>query len=413
MKKSIFYSFLLIIVVRIAVLLIVHHWSLSIGREGLSPLALGGDDGEYYYDTALLIAGGQDAHLTNGYPIFLGTLMRLTGITDILFYKFLNCLAGCTTVAIAVGVFRAILKNSKFASGSSAAKTKATAIIILLVGLYPGALWIVSGSLYRDASIYLLHLLEVYIGFRMFGERRRRYRLFWMLLGIALLVPLFALRWYAAVSVVLGMSAWLVYRLRSQMTGGRGVVATLVLLTVLGSGVIVWARFSGCAPGMENYERYYTYRSNAMSREGTSNLHIDLPNASIQTVIPLFCYSFLSNALGPLPWQIEGTNMLAAFAIEVPLLSIVAIGIWRRRRYMDGAAWYLLLHAVVWLALISFSNDNIGTALRLRVLGWNILFILYGYLIFLTAKGRARASARLFPTELNRSRITETEGARA
>jgi hypothetical protein len=111
-----------------------------------------------------------------------------------------------------------------------------------------------------------------------------------------------------------------------------------------------------------------------------SNLRISFTGKNPIQAFPLYVYSLLSTIIGPLFWQIRTVSNALNFLIEIPLLSYVGYHLWVRRAAFNPACTFLVFQAFVWFAMIAFSNDNLGTASRLRVLGWQCLFIVFAYL---------------------------------
>lgn len=389
---------IMVIVLRLTLLLIFHHWSISTGKEGLSPLYNEGDDGGTYYNWALDIANGSDVFVVNIYPCLLGWAMKITGVTDIFPYKLANCLSGCACVLLALVIFRLLMERHDHLRVSEA---KPAALVILLVGLYPSGTAFTLISLYRDACIYLLHLTAVYLCLRVLFARSALTKL--EIIGgiIPVLYLLHSFRWYACVSVLLGVLIWTAvdtaYRLRRRRLRVRS-LASLMVMALVVIGLVV---SQGITPGSDRIDSLDNYRAGYSATGARSNLGVELPSMRDPRFLPLYAYSLVSNVFGPFPLQAERDQARVVMLLEAPVLLFVGVQIWKRRRYLNRGSAFLLCQAAAWFLLIAYANDNLGTAARLRVVGWHCVFILCGCLVY--AAMCARRAAHTAQTEVERS----------
>lgn len=68
---------------------------------------------------------------------------------------------------------------------------------------------------------------------------------------------------------------------------------------------------------------------------------------------------------------------LLVFIFEsIPMVGIMYYLI-RHRHEISKEEIFTLVYAFVWIAFIALSNDNIGTATRLRVNGWIPILLVY------------------------------------
>jgi hypothetical protein len=114
---------------------------------------------------------------------------------------------------------------------------------------------------------------------------------------------------------------------------------------------------------------------------GGSQMNIVLNQSNYLLFLLNYLYSYISNLLGPLPWQIVNFSTLLSFILETIPMFFILHFIWRNRLNIDEIQQYILFNAFVWIGFISFTNDNIGTATRLRTIGWiliiNVFVALY------------------------------------
>lgn len=98
-----------------------------------------------------------------------------------------------------------------------------------------------------------------------------------------------------------------------------------------------------------------------------------------------YIHSYVGNFIGPLPWHISSKATMLVFIIEtIPMLMILAY-LWKKRHHITPVQKYMFLHALVWISLIAVSNDNVGTATRLRPVAWVPILIVFAVVY---ARGR-------------------------
>ena len=129
------------------------------------------------------------------------------------------------------------------------------------------------------------------------------------------------------------------------------------------------------------------------STSGGSNLGLSYSRSSVFMWPAVYLYTLATNVLGPLPNQIDGATTLAGFVLEVPLLAFCLWRVVRSPLSRSRPAQLLLAVAVVWFLMISIYNDNVGTGLRLRVVGYQLVFVLT-VLDLAVSRSRARATRR-------------------
>lgn len=376
--------------VRLFILVAIHTWSISVGSDGFAPIILGGDDGDEYYEAALAIVDQRPFLASNIYPVLIGHLMALTGIRAVFFYKLINWLAGCAAIWLAIQLMRA-LADHDYSKGKALLDTKSVVETTVLFALYPSAVFCISFSLWRDALIFFVHMLCVFL--LVAWPKNRRFGSVWIhgLLLLLSLAALGALRWYASAAVLLGTAIWLVARCFRPFRSMFAAAAAVLALTSLVAGALLVLWVAGFAPGSDGFDVLLAYRSTTLDETlvGGSNLHIDYSTCGPATFPLVFLYSVVSNALGPLPWQVTSPITALAFVTEVPLLFLLLYRLWRLRGFRDAGSVFVLCQAVAWFILIGYFNDNLGTATRLRVLGWHCLLVCHGYW---TSRAAARAA---------------------
>lgn len=128
--------------------------------------------------------------------------------------------------------------------------------------------------------------------------------------------------------------------------------------------------------------RALNYRMSGLtSYSGGSNMWISLEQPNVILFLINYIHSYVGNLIGPLPWHISGISTLFVFVVETIPMVLILRFLWKRRSLLSKVQKYILLHAFVWVSLIAVTNDNIGTASRLRPVAWllilNVFVVVY------------------------------------
>lgn len=372
------FGWLLVIMAKLGVVVMFHTWSVSVGRRGLAPVVIGGDDGEEYLFFAEQIArtGSLSQYSSNVWPVWMGHLMHTMGWRGTLPFKAVLLVASFSTAIVGVRLLR-LLAADLYRCRPTPGAEVATAAALLL---FPSTLWVASYSIYRDAVLYFLALAVTYAAYRVLVRKQKQY-----LLALAAgMVLLFYFRWYATVSLGAAIVVWMLLNGgRPQDRWRRRALAVVVVAVAVG-GVI--------ASGQS-----YLFGKALASRDlfdynqGGSNLGLSYSRSGVFLWPFIYAYTFVTNLVGPLPNQIDGATTLVGFVLEVPVLSCVLYRLSRSPATRRPEALLLVSVAAVWFLLLPIYNDNVGTALRLRVFGYQFLFILF--VLDLTARRMVRLKA--------------------
>ena len=355
------YGWFALIAVKLAVAGGFHMWSVANGRRGLAPVVLGGDDGQLYLPFAERLAdtGTLPFDIQNVWPVVVGHIMRMSGLRGVFLFKVILLAASLGTAWLGVRLLRMLVTDTM------RWRTPARAEVLLagLLVLFPSTLFVASYSIYRDAVIYFLAMASAYTAYRALIRRERAF----FLVLVPVLYALFEFRWYATIAVGVGILLWLPF------TGGvrKSVSWKLVGVITVGAAVTV-ALSLGALVRLQSILQFRDYFE---ATGAQSNIGVSYAGSSVWLWPFLFAYSFVTNLIGPLPNQISGVNTLVGFLVETPVLAFVLWRVWASPLRRRPEALLLLAVAAVWFVFIAVYNDNVGTALRLRVLGYQFLFV--------------------------------------
>lgn len=353
----------------------IYTIAMKQGNEGVAIQFLGGkDDGFFYWEQVKNIVSGDKAILTSIYPLIIGTIVKLTGIQDVYIIRLFNYLGFVGFVCVSVGiidlVFRYSNKNMEDALNE---RSNSKTILILSFIIYTSLLMYATFSIYRDIWIMFFYLLSVFLSIVLVFSPKKTY------LMIVFLIPILwimgELRFYAVGSFILTLIIYYTYKRirnvkRPLLVAGIFLLIFIFYYTFLMDYQLPYLKMSlGDA---------LDYRTSALTNySGGSQMYINLKKKFFGTFLVNYFHSYMSNSIGPLPWQIKNFGGLLLFIIEsIPMMFVLRF-IWIKRLLLTPIHNYLLLHAFVWFGLIGLSNDNTGTAARLRMVGWVLIVIVF------------------------------------
>jgi hypothetical protein len=400
-------AFVAIMVLRLGGVLVLHALSVARGNDGFRAIQTGAqDDGELYYRLALDInAGRWPGYEPYAFARFLAWLMR-QGLTDVIELKLVNLVPVAVMVVLAGALAARVVHD--VAAGHpdhDHLALRARILAMLGAGLYPSSLFWNSFSLMRDAWIF-----AAYLGIILVVQRCWRRAdgtrlgvvgtLSAMGFGLVLVTALGSLRWYAALSVVVGFAVWRL--LVSRRVAGLAVSPwarpwRMLIIGLAASyvGAVVLRAPLRAVTGVD----LLAYRDQ-LSLVGGSSLGVQLSTAGPFEGAWRYAYSVVSNAIGPLPGQFEGGLQALPLVTETPVLIAITVLCFRFvRRTVSPTAQLLLTQALVWLLLLGLWNDNIGGATRLRIVG---------YMAIVPLAAAAWACRRHSTDELTASEIDRT-----
>ncbi len=354
------------VLARLGWLLGLHIHSHVVGESGFNAFPYGGlDDGRYYYTTAQQLADGiTPPYVLNSFPRVLAVFMNL-GIRDLLALKLISFAVS----SIAVVMIASLAWH--LSAGMRLPVRRWTVVVVSVLGsLFPSNVFWTTNSLMRDGWILSFALLAIW-SFSGAGKRalpRARWALGFIALAAATSFRPYVLPIYFAALVSSGVD------LLNPMRRLRSRVAPVVLrLTLLAVAFI-----GGCllvAPTLTDITGFdiLAWRSQEQLSGKGSSMGLRFDGADSLMVVPSYLYSFVSNAIGPLPFQIRSANQMLAF-VELPFFIVIVVGLFRSN-YNNRLVRFCALFGLYWLLLLGLWNDVLGNAARNRIMAWPILAI--------------------------------------
>lgn len=306
----------------------------------------GGNDSDYYHDYAL----GYVDIAVNIWPEILKFFNKLglysrDGISY--FFLFLNLFIIPAFVARLSNL--SLKKNQKYYLYST-----------LLCLIYP-TLFFYTFDIYRDVFMVFSFLIGCLIVKKSLNASNFISFSFSYLLAILIGLFLLALRPYLGYAFLLALVLW-----KIKLTKKR-----IFLFVILYFCALFVANYLGLFERITDYREIFEE-----DMQGGSNLGLDFSNAA------MFLPNFILSTLG----QLFGLYLINPFAFllfiveTVPILFML-VYIVKNIQYADGFIRFLIIFFVLYASVWLIGNDNLGTAVRLRLYNYLVVYICFFYIL--------------------------------
>jgi len=372
------------------------YLALQQGNSGVTFKFLGGgDDGYFYWVEALKVADGDAATLTSIYPLLIGKLIKFTGVESPFLIRVFNFFGFILLYIVSLLLLKTFHKMDLLN-----AKTKfneplnSYLLLTVCYCLYASLVMNLNFSIIRDVWIYSAYLMSLTLAIMIIFNHKAN-KIFWLALLLPSLWFLGELRGYALVSFMGSIAIFFVYR-RILRTRKSAILTLIALLGMLG---VYYTFFMDQKVFYLNksLRDALNYRHSAFSDMNGSQMLIRLDEGNYLMFLVRYVHSYLGNMIGPLPWHIGSLNTLVIFLVESIPMMLILWFIYRHRHRLTDPLKFALLHAFVWFGFIAITNDNLGTATRLRPVGWIPILLVFAKLYADHAAERRQAS-QLSPT---------------
>lgn len=315
-------------------------------NSGLLEVGLGGDsDANYYHGYAL----GYGDVAVNFWPVIL---------------RFLNDFGlysrdGISYLLLFINLFIIPFLVAKLSNLNFKKSQKYYLYSVLLCLIYP-TLFFYTFDVYRDVFMVLSFLVGCLIVKKCLSRSNFISFSYFYILAILMGLFLMALRPYLGFAFLLALVLW-----KIKLTKKR-----IFLFTV----VYFFALFIANSIGV--FESLTEYRSGFEEGQGGSTLGLDFSNPV------MFVPNFILSALGQL-FGLYITNPLAMILLLIETLPffIMLKYVIKNIRMADSFVRFLLIFFVIYGSVWLIGNDNLGTAVRLRMYNYFAIYISFFYIL--------------------------------
>ena len=338
-NKAIFICIFILIFIKITFYYLIKNDYFSLGLGG-------GNDSDYYHGYAL----GYDDLTVNFWPVILRFLNDLglysrDGISYL--FLFLNIFIIPFLVAKLSGLdFK---KDQKYYLYST-----------LLCLIYP-TLFFYTFDIYRDVFMVLSFLVGCLIMKKCLSRSNFFSFSYFYILAILMGLFLMALRPYLGYAFLLALALW-----KIKLTKKR-----IFLFAILYFFALFVANYLGLFERITDYREIFEE-----DMQGGSNLGLDFSN------VMLFLPNFILSTLG----QLFGLYLVNPFAVllfvieTIPILFMLFY-ILKNIKYADSFIRFLIIFFVLYASVWLIGNDNLGTAVRLRLYNYLGVYICFFYIL--------------------------------
>lgn len=345
--------------------------AMSQGNEGVTfRLFGGGDDGYFYWIQAQNVADGNTWIRTSIYPLIIGTLMRVTGIKSVYLIRIFNYIGFLLLIAFSLKLIKVQFKMDDNRIDQEY-KYKAQTLLLVSYLFYASLQMNLNFSILRDIWIYTVYILSTYLSIKLIFYKKNRFFYFVVLAAFIWLLGEF--RRYAMLSFLLSLGIYFAYKKVKLLKKPKRLACVGV-----GAFAMYYSFFMDLTILGMSLRRALNYRAASLDMySGGSQMWISLDQSNFILFLINYVHSYIGNLIGPLPWHISGVSTLFIFLVETIPMVLILKFLWKKRNLLTKVQKYILLHGFVWVSLIGFTNDNLGTASRLRPVAWILILVVF------------------------------------
>ncbi|EPF73102.1 hypothetical protein [Acinetobacter indicus] len=346
-NKVLFLCVVFLIFIKITFYSLIKNDYLSLGLGG-------GNDSDYYHDYAL----GYVDFAVNIWPVILRFF------NDFGFYS----RDGISYLFLFINLFIIPFLVAKLSGLNFQKNQKYYLYSVLLCLIYP-TLFFYTFDIYRDVFMVLSFLVGCLIVKKCLS--RSNFISFSSFCILAILMGLFlmALRPYLGYAFLLALALW-----KIKLTKKRIYLFSFQYLMVL-----FIANYIGV------FERLTEYRSGFEEIDSGSTLGLDFSNPI------MFIPNLILSALGQL-FGLYVSNPFAIILLLVETVPVFAMLVYviRNIKLADSFVRFLIIFFVLYASVWLIGNDNLGTAVRLRIYNYLAIYICFFYILVLKDKVKYR-----------------------
>lgn len=338
-NKAIFVCIFILICIKLITYFLIKNDYISFGLGG-------GNDSEYYHAYAL----GYTDLAVNFWPVILRFFNDLGLYSrDVISYLFLF-----------INLFIIPFLVAKLSGLNFQKSQKYYLYSVLLCLIYP-TLFFYTLDIYRDEFMVLCFLVGCLIVKKCLSRSDFISFSYFYLLAILIGFFLLALRPYLGFAFLLALGLWKIRLPKKRI---------LLFAILYFSGLFV-INYIGLFKSITDYRQMFDE-----DMQGGSNLGLNFSNPL------LFIPNFILSALG----QLFGLYLVNPFAVllfiieTIPVLFMLSF-ILKNIKYADSFIRFLIVFFVLYASIWLIGNDNLGTAVRLRLYNYLAVYICFFYIL--------------------------------
>lgn len=359
----------LVLIYYLLATIIFYMLAIFVNGNGVSfQIFGGGDDGAFYWEQAMNVFYDLTWIRTSIYPWIIGKYMQLIGTESVFAIRMFNFFGVALLLHFSLKLVTIQITSISPQENISRIQRNAYLLALGSYVAYISLFFNITTSIFRDVWIYMLFITATYLAIRWIFEKNWTY--FILLLPTIWLLGQF--RTYALLSFVLATGIWFVLRIVKRP------LLFFTLFIILFGGIYTFFMDMNVPIVDRTLRSALQYRSSGLGQlGGGSQMGIQLDSTNYAGFLIHYTHSYLGNLIGPLPWHIQSASTAIAFLIEAIPMTLIIWFIWLKRASLTKIQGFILTQAFVWNGLIAITNDNIGTALRLRAIAYLLILLVF------------------------------------
>lgn len=346
-NKMLFVFLLLMVFIKLVVFILV--------KEGIIFIPIGGgSDADFYHDYAL---GYEDA-ITSVWNIILRYLNSY-GLYSREVISYFLLLLNMFLIPFFLVKVSVVSFNGN----------QRLFLLVYFISLFYPTLYFYTFDIYRDVFMVFSFLVSCFVVKCLLETNRIFTKIILFILSIILGYFLFRLREYLGAAFLSSLFLFWIKFTKKRL--------------ILISGIYLISLFIMNYTGLFN--ELTIYRSSFLENKGGSTLGLDFSNPI------MFLPNFILSALG----QLFGLYMANAFAVilffveTLPFLLMLKFVV-RNIYLLNDFGRFLIVFFVIYASIWLIGNDNLGTAVRLRMFNYFSVYICFFYILGLTVAHNKR-----------------------
>jgi hypothetical protein len=332
-------------------------------KQGFIDIYSSGNDSNLYHRYA--------TYEINSAPNFWPVVLRTLNDYGLYDRNMISVLIFGSTVTLIPWLVAKILRNETSPGVRGPARLVPSTIVLIAL-IYPYVL-LVSLDLYRDIPMLVITLVALLAAQKYFAARAVP-RLGYLGLFVLVSYVAYLFREYLGASLVLSFGLAIVLN-RFKVTPAKILIASLF--------AVATAHFFGL------FDSIITYRGELGFETGATSFGLGLVGTSVPAFFGKFLLSFSYQVLG---LYVTGFALLVFFFLEsVPVLFMIK-QILAGSKYISSYCRFVFIFGLIYSFVWVIGNDNMGTALRLRIPTYFTILLVFG----LVAQSRLAAQSGRF-----------------
>jgi hypothetical protein len=305
--------------------------------------SVGGGDSDYYHSAAL----GEIDYYVNIWPEFLAYLNDI-GLYNREIMKYLLFLFSSIIIPILVvtNIDNSYLKNKLIKWN-----------FFIIISLYP-VLFLFSLDIYRDIVMVFLFMISVSFIHLSIDSKQIILKLLFLILFVLLSYHLIFWRPYLGGGLLLTLFLYPIVKIKFFTYKKNIILYFLTLLLCYSLGLL---------------DSILLYRGINGFEVGNNSIGIGLYGKNIIEFMVLYFYSILLQLFS---MHFVNIGAILLFVLESLPFSIALYFIIKNRNYLTNFHKFLLLFFIIYGTVWLLGNDNLGTAMRLRVYNYLVVFMI-------------------------------------